>query len=170
VYLNRIFSTSVLTAFFLSATLEGGMKITSTAFTFNQEIPEKYTCQGEDLSPPLKFEDIPKGAKSLALIVDDPDAPSGTFDHWIVWNIPPEKNLFEEGISSLPHQGRNHFGEMNYKGPCPPKGNAHRYFFKLYALDVMLNLPKGVSKQELEEAMEGHLLGKAELIGLYQRK
>jgi len=144
------------------------MLIESPAFEHHSPIPQKYTCEGEDVSPPLIFQDIPKSTKSLALIVDDPDAPRGTFDHWIVWNIEPNNSKLAEN-ATLSYQGKNHFNEVKYRGPCPPPGNPHRYFFKLFALDTTLSLQKGSSKSQLEEAMEGHILGRAELIGTYKR-
>lgn len=144
------------------------MYIESAAFKQNQEIPSKYTCEGENLSPPLAFGDIPPGTKSLALIVEDPDAPRGTFVHWLTWNVPVESVALIEG-SKLKHLGKNHFGNLEYKGPCPPPGKRHRYFFKLFALDTFVNLPDGSGKEQLEDAMEGHILGKAELIGTYQK-
>lgn len=143
-----------------------------SVFENHQPIPAKYTCDGEDISPALKFMNIPHNAKSLAIIVDDPDAPRGTFDHWILWNLPPDLTQLSEGTPELKHfsskQGTNGFQEMNYRGPCPPPGKPHRYFFKLYALDTFLTLPEGAKKSELEEAMKGHILEKAELIGTYQ--
>jgi Raf kinase inhibitor-like YbhB/YbcL family protein len=154
----------------LPETLPKIMKISSPAFENNSKIPEKYTCDGENINPPLKIEGVPKEAKSLVLSVDDPDAPMGTFLHWLVWNIPPETNFIEE--NSLPEgavQGKNDFGKENYGGPCPPFGT-HRYFFKLYALDKILNLPTGSNLKEVEKEMEGHILDKAQLIGLYQKK
>lgn len=144
------------------------VKIESAAFKNNQPIPRKYTCDGEDVSPPLNISDIPPKTKSLAIVVDDPDAPVGTFDHWIAFNIPSDQTTLSEG-AKVSKQGKNHFRELRYRGPCPPKGPAHRYFFKVYALDVALDLPEGISKKQLEEAMEGHILGKGELIGTYQR-
>jgi len=144
------------------------MKIESSAFNHNQPIPKKYTCSGANISPPLTFSDIPQGTQTLALIVDDPDAPVGTFDHWIVWNISGDTKELKEDID-LPHQGTNGYREVKYKGPCPPPGKSHRYFFKLYALDAKLNLPDGSSKSQLESAMEGHIVAKAELIGTFQR-
>lgn len=144
------------------------MQIESAVFTHNHPIPRTYTCEGEDLSPPLTFSNIPQKTKSLALIVDDPDAPNGTFDHWIVWNLPSDTTSLAAG-AKVPNQGKNHFGKMKYGGPCPPKGNPHRYFFKLYAVDILLDLEDGASKEQLEDAMEGHVLGKAELVGTYQR-
>lgn len=144
------------------------MKLESSAFKAHQPIPKKYTCEGEDISPPLSFIDIPKGTKSLAIIVDDPDAPRGTFDHWIAWNLPASTKLLSEK-AEVPKQGKNHFDDTRYRGPCPPHGNPHRYFFKAYALDTLIDLPNGISKKQLEDAMEGHILGKAELVGTYQR-
>src|SRR5207249_9097014 len=118
---------------------EGTMKISSSAFTHNGSIPAKYTCDGSDSIPPLVFGDVPANTKSLALIVDDPDAPGGTFDHWIVWNIPPATTAVAEGKPPQGISGRNGFGRNGYGGPCPPSGE-HRYQFKVYALDTMLNL------------------------------
>lgn len=146
------------------------MKLTSPAFENNQSIPERYTCDGEDINPPLQMTEIPEGAKSLVLIVDDPDAPLGTWSHWIVWNIDPSTSLIEE--NSLPEgavQGKNSFGKQSYGGPCPPIGT-HRYFFKLYALDKMLELDSFSKKEEVEKSMEGHILDRVELVGLYQRQ
>jgi Raf kinase inhibitor-like YbhB/YbcL family protein len=151
----------------LNQRAEGGtMKISSPEFKNNALIPRKFTCQGQDLSPKLIIEGIPKGTKSLSLIVDDPDAPMGTWVHWVVFDIPV---LSEIGESTIPgKQGINDFGRKDWGGPCPPSGT-HRYFFKLYALDTELGLKEGISKQELEEAMQGHILDKAELIGLYKK-
>jgi len=146
------------------------MKIASPAFENNSKIPSKFTCDGENVNPPLKIESVPAGTKSLVLIIDDPDAPMGTFLHWLVWNIPASINLIEE--NSLPQeavQGRNDFGKENYGGPCPHFGT-HRYFFKVYALDKTLNLTSGSSLKEVEKEMEGHILDQAQLIGLYQKK
>lgn len=144
------------------------MLLESPAFEAEQTIPKKFTCDGEDVSPPLMIQDVPNGAKSLVLIVDDPDAPKGTFVHWLAWNLDPASEEVIEGFAP-PVQGRNDFGELDYRGPCPPKGSPHRYFFKLYALDAKLNLASGSSKKQLVDAMKGHILGQAELIGLYQR-
>ena len=144
------------------------MKLTSAAFAHNESIPSKYTCDGTDINPPLAIEGVPAGAASLALIMDDPDAPVGTWDHWIVWNIPPQTTLI--GEKSVPGvQGKNGWGRSDYGGPCPPKGT-HRYFFKLYALDIKPDLKAGAPKAALEKAMQGHILAQTELIGLYQRK
>lgn len=147
---------------------EGHMKISSSAFQERGTIPRRHTCDGEDLSPPLAFHDLPANTVSLALIVEDPDAPRGTFDHWIAWNILPTGRGLPEGVK-LSHQGTNHFGEIRYRGPCPPQGKKHHYFFKLFALDTQLPLSPGANKEELEDAMEGHILDEAELVGLYQR-
>lgn len=144
------------------------MKLESPLFISGQPIPKKYTCQGENISPPLTITDAPENTKFFALIVDDPDAPKGTFDHWIAWNIPGDLRHFEEGMT-VPNQGKNGFGDLNYRGPCPPPGGPHRYYFKLYALDSQLNLTDGISKGQLERAMAGHILSQAELIGTFQR-
>jgi Raf kinase inhibitor-like YbhB/YbcL family protein len=145
-----------------------GMTISSSAFSDGQSIPAKYTCDGSDTSPPLAFASIPAGAKSLALVVDDPDAPGGTFDHWIVWNIPLNTTTVAEGQSPKGVAGRNGFGKDRYGGPCPP-GGEHRYFFKLYALDTTLNLPPSSRKADVEKAMKGHILAEAQMMGRYRR-
>jgi Raf kinase inhibitor-like YbhB/YbcL family protein len=144
----------------------GNMKITSPDFRNNEMIPKKFTCEGEDASPCLVMEGIPQGAKSLALVVDDPDAPMGTWVHWVVYDIPPLDRIEQGAIPGK--QGKNDFGRRNYGGPCPPSGT-HRYFFKCYALDKMLDLKEGLSKKELEHSLRGHILEKAELVGLYKR-
>ncbi len=143
------------------------MQIQSNAFEQNRPIPRKYTCDGENISPPLTFVDVPREAKSLALVVDDPEAVVGTFDHWIVWNLPPDTKELSEG-ANVEIQGRNDYGVLRYKGPCPPSGT-HHYRFKAYALDTMLDLPEGASKKELENAMQDHILAEYELIGTYNR-
>lgn len=147
-----------------------------SAFKSQQPIPSKYTCDGENISPPLKFSQVPSGAKSLVLIVDDPDAPRGTFDHWIVWNLPPNlKELTEDApelarLSPAPVQGVNGYGKSYYHGPCPPAGKPHHYHFKLYALNSILSLPEGSTKQEVEDALEEFVIAQAELVGTYQRQ
>lgn len=143
------------------------MKLMSPAFKHNASIPKKFTCQGNDVSPALIIEGIPEGAKSLALIMDDPDAPVGTWIHWVVFNIPVVPCI-DEG-SAPGKQGVNSWGRKDYGGPCPPFGT-HRYFFKLYALDTELSLKEGVSKAQLEKAMQGHIVDQAELIGLYKKQ
>ena len=142
------------------------MKLTSPAFAHQAMIPPKYTCQGEDISPPLTLSNIPKGTKSLALINDDPDAPIRTWNHWLIWNIKPTGEIRENSAPGT--QGKNSWGRNDYGGACPPRGK-HRYFFKIYALDTELDLPEGASKSELEKAMSGHILEQAELVGLYQK-
>jgi len=146
------------------------MKITSPVFQNNSYLLAKYTCDGENINPPLQIEEMPTGTQSLILIVDDPDAPGGTFLHWLVWNINPDTSVIEE--NSLPlgaKQGRNDFGKNNYSGPCPPSG-IHRYFFKIYALDKKLDLPEGANLNQIHQAIQDHLLDEAQLVGLYQRK
>jgi Raf kinase inhibitor-like YbhB/YbcL family protein len=144
------------------------MLITSPVFEQMQKIPKKYTCEGENVSPPLILDEIPANTKSIALIMDDPDAPSGVFDHWIVWNIDPKVNKIPEG-QSFPNQGITSYGEQKYAGPCPPPGKPHRYFFKVYALDTMLKLQNGITKKQLMQAIHGHIIDEAELVGIYQR-
>ena len=144
------------------------MKLTSPAFAHNEAIPSEFTCDSSDLSPPLSISDVPSNAKSLVLISDDPDAPVGTWDHWIVLNIPPSTNEISKGTEPQGTPGKNSWGRTGYGGPCPPSGT-HRYFFKLYALDIILNLPAGSTKKQIEAAMQNHILAKAELIGLYKR-
>jgi len=147
------------------------MKITSTAFENNSQIPKKYTCDGENINPPLAFEDIPDTAKTLVLIVEDPDAPSKTWVHWILYNISPNVKFINEGSApSNAKQALTDSGEPKYSGPCPPSGT-HRYFFKLYALDEKLtDMPDFTDKPIIEAAMEGHIVGSAELIGLYSKE
>jgi Raf kinase inhibitor-like YbhB/YbcL family protein len=146
------------------------LKITSPAFGMNCPIPSRYTCDGNDVNPPLLIENLPQGTQSLALIVDDPDAPGGTFVHWVVWNIGPEtRAIAEDGVPPQALQGKNDFRQQSYGGPCPPSGT-HRYFFKLYALDAKINLGAGAGKAALESAMKGHVLAKTELVGRYTRK
>lgn len=167
--LSFCFLVSALVLFLaLSLKAQGGkgMQITSPAFVNGGFIPRKYTCQGQDVNPPLVIEDIPAGAKSLALIVDDPDAPMGTWVHWVLFDLPLLDRIEEDSVPGK--QGINDFGKRDYGGPCPPSGT-HRYFFKLYALDKMLDLPEGISKKDLEKAMQGHILDQAQLIGLYQK-
>lgn len=143
------------------------LRVKSPAFESNKPIPRKYTCDGNDINPPLTIEGVPKEAKTLALIVDDPDAPSGTFDHWIVWNIPASTSKISE--NTVPgKEGLNGARQSGYMGPCPP-GGTHRYFFKVYALDAELSLGINSKKKDVEKAMQGHILSKGELVGLYSR-
>lgn len=142
------------------------MEITSSVFENHGKIPKKYTCQGDDINPPLMIRNIPEGTVSLALVLDDPDAPGQTWDHWVMWNIKPVEVITENSVPGK--QGKNSWGNNNYGGPCPPSGT-HRYFFKLYALACELALPEGAIKSELEAAMANHILETSELIGLYQK-
>jgi len=148
--------------------LKGGetMKLTSPEFANNQFIPAKFTCEGDDINPSLIIEDIPRQAKSLALIIDDPDAPAGIWVHWVVYDIPLVLRIEENSVPGK--QGINDSRRKEYGGPCPPSGT-HRYFFKIYALDTMLNLGEGVNKVGLEKSMQGHIVDKAELVGLYKK-
>lgn len=148
---------------------ETNMKITSVAFSKNQLISPKYTCDGSNINPPLQFSDVPNNAKSLVLIVDDPDAPVGNWVHWLVFNIPQNINQIDEGASPFGIEGITSFGKAGYGGPCPPSGT-HRYFFKLYALDTLLSLTNRADKKSVEAAMKDHILAQAELTGLYSRK
>jgi Raf kinase inhibitor-like YbhB/YbcL family protein len=148
---------------------EAKMKITSSAFQEGGNIPSKFTCDGGDSSPPLQIAEIPSGAKSLVLVVDDPDAPSGLFTHWIVWNISPQTNAIAEGSAPKGVQGTSDFGKSGYGGPCPPSGT-HRYYFKIFALDRELNLPSGTKRNQLDAAMKGHVVTQGELMGRYSRK
>ena len=143
------------------------LTIGSTEFANMEFIPEKYTCEGENVNPAITIENIPGGTKSLALIIDDPDAPNGTFDHWIVWNIRPKEMIIENTVPGT--EGKNSFGKTRYQGPCPPGGKAHRYFFKVYALDTLLDTPAGSDKRTVEKAMARHILAEGEIIGLYQK-
>ena len=144
------------------------MKITSTAFQHDASIPSVYTCDGTNSIPPLSFEDVPEAAASLALIVDDPDAPGGTWDHWVIWNIPSSTRGVEQGRQPSGTVGRNSWKRNDWGGPCPPNGE-HRYFFKLFALDAMLDLPPNATKEQLERAMRSHVLAQSEMIGRYRR-
>lgn len=145
------------------------MKISSAAFKHNQSIPAKHTCDGENISPPLSLEQVPSGCTTLALIVDDPDAPAGAWLHWIVWNIDPRTaSIPERAVPFGASQGTTDFHDRSYGGPCPPSGT-HRYYFKLYALDTRLDLSSNTNQSALERAMQGHVLAEAELIGLYRR-
>ena len=145
------------------------MILTSSAFENNGTIPSEFTCDGSNISPPLSISNVPANAKSLALIMDDPDAPMGTFTHWIVWNIPTNKTGFSKGEKIDFPQGKTSFGKTGYGGPCPPSGT-HRYFFKMYALDIMLNLNGAVAREKLEKAMVAHVIENVELIGTYSRR
>jgi Raf kinase inhibitor-like YbhB/YbcL family protein len=151
------------------------IKITSSAFQDGGLIPAKYTCDGADVSPPLQWDNVPQSAKSIALICDDPDAPMGTFVHWVLFNLPAETRQLAEKVAAdktLPsgaRQGTSGFGRVGYGGPCPPSGT-HRYFFKIYALDTTLDLPAGARKSDLLKVMQGHILAQGQLVGKYKRR
>ena len=151
------------------------LQITSTAFSAGETIPRKFTCDGPDVSPKLTWNEPPAKTQSFALIMDDPDAPVGTWVHWVLFDLPADAKELSEGIakqeqlSNGARQGRNDFGKIGYGGPCPPPGKPHRYFYKLYALDSKLNLKAGATKADVERAMKGHVLAQAELMGRYGR-
>ena len=159
-----------------AASGKGTMQLTSTAFAEGQPIPSKYTCDGENVSPPISWSGQPHGTKSLALIADDPDAPSGTWVHWVVYDLPataaelPEDLPRSQYIPGGAKQGINDFKHLGYGGPCPPAGKAHRYYLKLYALDSVLELKPGATKKEVERAIEKHTLAQSQLMGTYKRK
>ena len=142
------------------------LKITSDAFEHGEMIPSRYTCDGANVNPPLKIFGIPEKTKSFAVIVDDPDAPSGTWVHWVVWDIPVSEIIIEHSVPGS--EGMNDFGKHHYGGPCPPSGT-HRYFFKVYALDAELDLDSSSTKADLENVMKPHVLAKGELMGKYKK-
>jgi hypothetical protein len=153
-----------------------GMRVTSTAFTPDKRIPVKYTGQGENISPDLFWRDTPEGVVSFALVCDDPDAPAGTWVHWTMWNIPATSTGLAQGVpanASLSDgsvQGVTSAGTSGYHGPMPPRGNAHRYYFRVYALDTMLSLPASANRAQLDAALRGHVLSQGQLMGTYQRR
>jgi Raf kinase inhibitor-like YbhB/YbcL family protein len=146
-----------------------GIKITSSAFKEGGNIPPKFTCKGSNTSPPLQIGGVPSEAKSLVLIADDPDAPSGVFTHWLIWNIPPQTTSIFEGSAPKGVHGANDFGKSDYKGPCPPTGT-HRYSFKIFALDRELDLRGGAKRSQVDAAMKGHVIAQGELVGRYASK
>jgi Raf kinase inhibitor-like YbhB/YbcL family protein len=151
------------------------VQVTSSAFKEGSSIPQTYTCDGKDVSPALEWSGAPENTKSFALICDDPDAPRGTWTHWVLFDLPPSTNKLPEGVPSDKtlanggKQGVNDFGKVGYGGPCPPRGKPHRYFFKVYALDGKLALEPGTTKRQVEEAMKGHILAEGRLVGTYAR-
>ena len=151
------------------------MQLTTSAFSPGAAIPKRHTCDGADLSPALNWSEAPSGTQTFALILDDPDAPAGTWVHWVLYDLPASAHSLVEGVPKIPEisggglQGRNDFRKIGYGGPCPPAGAPHRYFFKLYALDSKSGLKSGASKADVEHAMKGHILAQAELMGHYQR-
>ena len=164
-------AASVILASSIASFAAGGarMNVTSSAFQEGANIPSKFSCDGANSSPPLQISDVPSEAKSLVLIVDDPDAPSGLFTHWAVWNISPQMSTIAEGSVPKGVQGTNDFGKSGYGGPCPPSG-AHRYYFKIFALDRELDLPFRAKRGQLDAAIEGHVIAQGELMGRYSRK
>lgn len=151
------------------------LDLISSTFKDGETIPSKHTCDGTDTSPPLGWSSVPEGTKTLALICDDPDAPIGTWVHWVLYNLSadvtslPEAVPVDEVVENGAFQGRNDFKRIGYGGPCPPPGKSHRYFFKLYALDTELDLKPGAKKKEVEKAMKGHVLAEGQLVGMYKR-
>ena len=144
------------------------MKITSPALNNNEYIPAQYTCKGDDINPPLRISNVPDNAISLVIIVDDPDSPNGTWTHWLVWNIDPTTQVLEEDTIPLgATEGTTDFGETGYSGPCPPVG-VHRYFFRIFALDTKINLTSEANREELEKAIDKHIVDEAELMGLFK--
>jgi len=149
--------------------------VKSSAFASGAEIPKQFTCSGTDVSPLLEWSSPPAKTASFALIVDDPDAPAGTWVHWVLWDLPPTAHSLPQGVAKREqladgsHQGKNDFRNIGYNGPCPPPGKPHRYFFRLYALDTKLDLAPGATRQELDSAMKGHLVGEAEYMGTFRR-
>jgi Raf kinase inhibitor-like YbhB/YbcL family protein len=145
------------------------LELTSESFDHGEPIPERHTCSGNGSSPPLGWDFVPEGTRTLALIVHDPDAPSGDFVHWLAWNIDPADGGIDED-KPAPVQGTHDFGRPGYAGPCPPPGHGpHRYYFHLYALDAELDLEEGAAREQLEDAIDGHVLAEAELIGTFER-
>jgi Raf kinase inhibitor-like YbhB/YbcL family protein len=150
-------------------------QIATTAFSAGGAIPKKFTCDGPDVSPKLTWNEPPAGTQSFAVIMDDPDAPRGTWVHWVLYDLSGDTRELSENMPKQEHlpggarQGRNDFGKIGYGGPCPPPGKPHRYFFKVYALDAKLNLKAGSTKADAERAMQGHILAQAELVGRYAR-
>jgi Raf kinase inhibitor-like YbhB/YbcL family protein len=181
--LNVLFATAMLGCLVTAGGADNpnppkvmNLQITSTAFSEGQPIPQKYTCQGSDISPPLAWTNGPTKTKSFALIMDDPDAPVGTWVHWVLYDLPanatglPEDVAKTQVIANGAKQGMNTWPRLGYGGPCPPPGKPHRYFFKLYALDAMLDLKPGATKKDIEAAMKGRVLAEGQLMGTYQRK
>jgi Raf kinase inhibitor-like YbhB/YbcL family protein len=176
VLLVVFYSFSALTG--AAQSLPGGTSlnfhISTTAFAVGGEIPKKYTCDGQDFSPALSWSGAPEGTKSFALIVDDPDAPVGTWNHWLIWNIPATSRQLGEAVAKTKEvdgarQGQNDFRKIGYNGPCPPPGKPHRYYFKLFALDGELTLSPGADRKQLDAAIKGHVLAQTELMGRYGR-
>jgi Raf kinase inhibitor-like YbhB/YbcL family protein len=160
---------------FAKGTSAMSFRVKSSAFGPGAEIPKKFTCEAADVSPALEWSEAPANSASFALIADDPDAPVGTWVHWVLWNLPASAQSIPEGVAKSEQladgsrQGQNDFRKIGYNGPCPPPGKRHRYFFRLYALDAKLDLAPGATRQELDAAMKGHILGEAEYMGTFRR-
>jgi Raf kinase inhibitor-like YbhB/YbcL family protein len=150
----------------MTTKIRTGLTVSSIAFSHGGHIPKKYSCEGENINPPLEINRFPKDTKTLAIIFEDPDATRGIFDHWLVWNILPNEPISENYIGGI--SGRNSFGNTGYGGPCPPSGS-HRYYFKVYALDTSLNLPAGADKKQLQDAMQGHIITSGEVMAHYKK-
>jgi Raf kinase inhibitor-like YbhB/YbcL family protein len=178
-FCRRLLAASFLCCIAAGQPVTGGNAMTftlkSSAFVHEGDIPSKFTCSGADLSPALTWSDPPGGTQSFSLIMDDPDAPGATWVHWVLYNLPAQTRELPEGVPKEmelkdgSRQGRNDFARPGYGGPCPPRGAPHRYYFKLYALDVRISLPAGAGKADLEKAMKGHILAQAELMGRFRR-
>ncbi len=160
----------------VEAATPSSMQLTSSAFNQGQPIPAKYTCDAKDVSPSLQWSGVPSGAKSIVLLVNDPDAPVGDWVHWVLFDLPATATSLMEDLPKGQHlpgggkQGLNDFKRLGYGGPCPPPGKPHRYFFRIYALDTLLELKPGTTRKEVQQAMQGHVLAQGELMGIYQRK
>jgi Raf kinase inhibitor-like YbhB/YbcL family protein len=173
----RVAALLLLSSALLSAQAKGGahMNLTSSAFAAGAAIPEQFTCKGADTSPALAWSGVPQNTASFALIMDDPDAPSGTFVHWVIWNLPATAHSLPEGVAKteqLPdgaRQGRNSAGNTGYYGPCPPAGQTHRYFFRLYALDSKPELAAGAQRSVVDAAIQGHILAQGEYMGTFHK-
>ncbi|MGP8201030.1 MAG: YbhB/YbcL family Raf kinase inhibitor-like protein [Limisphaerales bacterium] len=182
--IKMLFAAGLLVGFVTACTAENSpsngaamkLHLTTTAFAEGQPIPQRHAFDNQDLSPALQWSGVPPAARSLALICDDPDAPVGTWVHWVIYDLSPATAGLSEGVPKSPEladgakQGMNDYKRIGYGGPCPPPGKAHRYFFKLYALDTELKLKPGVTKKDLLKAMDGHVLAEGQLMGTYQRK
>lgn len=145
------------------------IQITSSAFKEGDRIPRLYSCDDKNISPPISWTGVPSNTVTLAIIMDDPDTPSGTWVHWVLYNLPPDLTSLEQGFSGKGTAGKNDFNRMGYGGPCPPKGSTHRYYIKIYALDTLLDLKAGASKAQVESLMRGHILAQGQLMGKYRR-
>ncbi len=166
---HPFFNKNILNISPTPAAQQGSMKFTSPAFNNYQKIPTSYTCDGSEVHPPLQIAGVPKGAKSLVIIVDDPDAPDGIFIHWVIWNIHPDTTMIEGGaVPSESQEGTNSAGSIGYTPPCPPSGE-HRYFFTLYALDAKLGLDGKATKTDVERSAKGHVSAQSLLVGIYSR-